>query len=231
MGNDFSVHQHKIGIGRQEQILCKSALVGINDRKGGAGRVGGSDRRANGDRDPGVVRRGLGRVENLAAADADHHVKTLFLYELYKAIDLRPRAFAVEFLKDDGSLALGKALFDPLADAADAAGGNQAERLASELGRIHADVVHRSTALNITRRRNNRDCHAETSFSFSLSYVNYRAYLNKGIAIPPKKNRRGSREYRKTPRRVSPFGRERIFAFAAKTENRVLSGRSPAEST
>ncbi|CVB11049.1 Uncharacterised protein [Serratia marcescens] len=95
-GDDGAVHHHHVRVARVNQVLGEFALFGVENRQRAGRRIGGGDGGNEHHRQLLVVRHGLGGVERLAAADADHAAAAVSLQLMAEPVYLLAAAFAVE---------------------------------------------------------------------------------------------------------------------------------------
>ena len=108
------------------------AVVRVEHRKRAAGRVGGGDGGADDDGSAQVVGRCLGRIEDLAAADAHHDVTGALTRDVGEPRHLGLRALATEVNVDRRHGAVLEAHLDLLANALAPGGRVDDERRGAE---------------------------------------------------------------------------------------------------
>ena len=94
LADDGGVDQHQVRIARQEFVVGDAAVFVVHHRQRAAGRVRRGDGRHDDHRQRQAMRGRLGRVERLAAADADDHAGAGFAGQFDDAGDLGIRTFA-----------------------------------------------------------------------------------------------------------------------------------------
>src|SRR5690606_39049376 len=90
---------HDVRVTWQEQIFVEGAILLVYDGKRSAWSICRGNRRENNDRQLLIIRRRLGGIERLTAADANDDVGSCLTGQLAVAVDFFLRAFIVEFFK------------------------------------------------------------------------------------------------------------------------------------
>jgi hypothetical protein len=140
----------------EEHVLLEHAVVGVDDRQGAGGRVGGGDRGHRGPGDTGLVAGRLSGVQSGAAPDPDHHIGRALAGHLGDTVDLPVGADAAEDLARELDPSLGERRREPVAGQVPDVLVGDHERLAAELGHVLAERGQHAAALDVAARGDER---------------------------------------------------------------------------
>ena len=159
LADDLRVHEHEVRVRLEELVLLELAVIRVHDGKRGARRIGRGDRRHHHDGRVHGACDCLGRVEDLAATDANDDVRALLARVAHEAVDFRLRALAVELVKVKCDIGIGKALLHHVAGTTDAASGYHDEGLLAVICHIAAELCQLPWTLNVLAGTDEHACH------------------------------------------------------------------------
>ena len=159
LADDLRVHEHEVRVRLEELVLLELTVIRVHDGKRGARSVGRGNRRHHYDGRVYGACDCLGRVEDLAATDANDDVRALLARVAHKAVNLGLRALAVELVKVKCDIGIGKALLHHIAGTTDAARGYDDKGLLAVACHIAAELCQLPGALNVLAGTDEHACH------------------------------------------------------------------------
>jgi len=160
-GDHFGIHDHQVGVLRQDVVGLEDVVIGVRHRQRTAGRIGRCNGRNDHHRNLVLMGHGLACVDALAAADRQHDVPAMGLDHRIDPVDLLAGALAHKPLKVELDARVRKRLFQVRLHRGVAGFAAQDHGGLAECSNVRADLADSPGALHVLRGRDHDLCHCD----------------------------------------------------------------------